>query len=182
VRRALQPRRLLFLAGIVLAFGAVAAGVLLAPPGATESSRAKAIPADERERAPELDGEWLVGPPVRVADLRGEPALINVWASWCVPCREEAPELARFDREMRARARLVGIDIQDAKHDALAFIREFGWRFPNVRDPNGTLAARYGVVGLPTTYVIDPHGRIAQTLTGAQTFEKLVRTVEEVED
>jgi cytochrome c biogenesis protein CcmG/thiol:disulfide interchange protein DsbE len=181
VRRWLRPRRLRLVAGTALAVGALAAGVLLASPRASEDS-AEAKPAEERKPAPELDGEWLVAPPVRIVDLRGKPALINVWASWCVPCREEAPELARFDREMRARARLTGIDFQDAKGDALAFIREFGWRFPNVRDPHGTLASRYEAAGLPTTYVIDPQGRIARTLTGAQTFEKLVRAVVEVEE
>jgi cytochrome c biogenesis protein CcmG/thiol:disulfide interchange protein DsbE len=182
MRRGLRPRRLLILAGIALASGALAAGVLVASPGSSGSSAAKATPAEERKRTPEIDGEWLVGPPVRIGDLRGKPALINVWASWCVPCRKEAPELARFDREMRARARLIGIDFQDAEADARAFIREFGWRFPNVRDPHGTLASRYEAAGLPTTYVIDPQGRIARTLTGAQTFEKLVRAVVEVEE
>jgi cytochrome c biogenesis protein CcmG/thiol:disulfide interchange protein DsbE len=182
VERSLRSRRLLVVAGLALAAGALAAGVLVAAPSRSESPAAKAVPAKQRKPAPELNGEWLVGPPVRIADLRSKPALINVWASWCVPCREEAPELARFDREMRARTRLVGIDFQDAKGDALAFIREFGWRFPNVRDPHGKLAARYGVTGLPTTYLIDPEGRIARTFTGAQTFETLVRAVEEVED
>ena len=123
----------------------------------------------------------LDGNPVRLADLRGRPVLVNFWASWCVPCREEAPHLARFDREMKERARLVGVDFQDAKDDALAFVREFGWRFPNVRDPQGELASRYGLAGLPTTYVIDADGRIAKALSGAQTFEGLVRAVEEVE-
>ena len=168
-------------AGAVLAAAlALAAGLLFSP--AEDRGADAAIAAEKRKPAPELVGEWLVPPPVRAADLRGKPAVINVWASWCVPCREEAPELARFHREMRARARLVGIDFQDAKGDALAFIREFGWRFPNVRDPQGTLTSRYGVAGLPTTYVIDPQGRIARTLTGAQTFEKLVDAVEEVDE
>jgi cytochrome c biogenesis protein CcmG/thiol:disulfide interchange protein DsbE len=121
-----------------------------------------------------------VPPPVRLAELRGAPVVINFWASWCVPCREEAPELARFDREMRGRARLVGVDFQDAKQDALAFVREFGWRFPNVRDPQGKLAARYGLAGLPTTYVVDGQGRIARVMTGAQTYATLRRAVEEV--
>ena len=116
MRRGLRSRRLLLLAAIGLAAGALAAGVLVASPGGGESSPARATPADKRKPAPELEGEWLVGPPVRIADLRGKPALINVWASWCVPCREEAPELAR-----------------------------------------------------------------TRTLTGAQTFEKLVDAVEEVE-
>jgi cytochrome c biogenesis protein CcmG/thiol:disulfide interchange protein DsbE len=141
-----------------------------------------AAPTAKRRPAPELEERWLVPPPVRLADLRGRPVVVNFWASWCIPCRKEAPELARFHRETRARAQLVGVDFQDAEKDALAFVREFGWRFPNVRDPQGKLASRYGVAGLPTTYVVDPQGRIARTMTGAQTFEKLVRAVEEAEE
>ncbi len=60
-------------------------------------------------------------------------------------------------------------------------MREFGWRFPNVRDQQGKLASRYGLVGLPTTYVIDRQGRIARSLTGAQTYEKLRQAVAEAE-
>ncbi|MGH3032751.1 MAG: TlpA family protein disulfide reductase [Gaiellaceae bacterium] len=135
----------------------------------------------DRRPAPELEGEVLVPPPVTLAELRGTPVVINFWASWCVPCREEAPHLARFDREMKERARLVGVDFQDVKSDALAFIREFGWRFPNRSDLNGALASRYGLVGLPTTYVVDADGRVAKALSSEQTFESLVRAVEEVE-
>jgi cytochrome c biogenesis protein CcmG/thiol:disulfide interchange protein DsbE len=180
VRRWPRRRRLVLVAAIVLAVGALAGGLLLAAPGA-ETGAGESAPADKRRPAPELDGTWLVPPPVRLADLRGAPVVINFWASWCVPCREEAPDLARFDREMRGRARLVGVDFQDAKQDALAFVREFGWRFPNVRDPKGRLAARYGLVGLPTTYVLDKQGRIARTLTGVQTYAKLRQAVEELE-
>jgi cytochrome c biogenesis protein CcmG/thiol:disulfide interchange protein DsbE len=176
VRAWLSRRRLALVAAIALAAGAVAAG-LLAAPGAEVGARGS--PPAERRLAPELEGQWLVPPPARLADLRGTPVVINFWASWCVPCRKEAPELARFDRELRGRAQLVGVDFQDAKQDALAFVREFGWRFPNVRDPQGKLAARYGLTGLPTTYVIDRQGRIARALTGAQTYGKLRRAVEE---
>jgi cytochrome c biogenesis protein CcmG/thiol:disulfide interchange protein DsbE len=181
VRAWLSGRRLALAAAIALAAGAVAAGLLLASPGA-EVGASGAAPAAERRLAPELEGNWLVPPPVRLADLRGRPVVINFWASWCVPCRKEAPELARFDRELRGRAQLVGVDFQDAKEDALAFVREFGWRFPNVRDPQGKLASRYGLAGLPTTYVIDRQGRIARTMTGEQTYEKLRQAVEEVEE
>jgi cytochrome c biogenesis protein CcmG/thiol:disulfide interchange protein DsbE len=164
----------------VLAGGVLALGLLVDSPD-DEARGAKATPAAKRKAASELEGEWLVGPPLRLADLRGTPVLINVWASWCIPCREEAPELARFDRQMHERALLVGIDFQDARSDAMAFIREFRWRFPNVRDPRGKLAGRYGLFGLPTTFVIDGQGRIARALTGAQIYEELVAAVEEVE-
>ena len=175
-----RRRRLVLVVAIALGTGAVAAGLLLAAPGAEVGSNESA-PASKRRAAPELEGEWLVPPPVRLPDLRGDPVVVNFWASWCVPCRKEAPELARFDREMRGRAQLVGVDFQDAKEHALAFVQEFGWRFPNVRDPQGQLASRYGLAGLPTTYVIDTDGRIAKALSGEQTFDSLVRAVEEVE-
>jgi cytochrome c biogenesis protein CcmG/thiol:disulfide interchange protein DsbE len=178
MRAALSRRRLALVAAIGLGAVAVAAGLLLASPGAEVGTRG-ATPAGERRPAPELQGEWVVPPPVRLAELRGRPVVINFWASWCVPCRKEAPELARFDREMRGRAQLVGVDFQDAKGDALAFVREFGWRFPNVRDPQGKLASRYRLAGLPTTYVVDRRGRIARALTGEQTYETLRRAVEE---
>lgn len=180
MRTWLRRRRLAVFAAIVLAAGAVAGGLLLAAPGA-ETGAGESVPVNERRPAPELEGTWLVPPPVRLAELRGAPVVINFWASWCVPCREEAPELARFDRQLRGRAQLVGVDFQDAKQAALAFVHEFGWRFPNVRDPQGKLAARYGLVGLPTTYVVDGQGRIARTLTGAQTYAKLRQAVEELE-
>lgn len=181
MRSRLGGRRLIALGTVGVLAAALVAGLLLGS-RTDETALADTAPAGKRKPAPELEGEWLVGGPVRLADLRGRPALVNVWASWCVPCREEAPELARFDREMRGRAALVGIDFQDARGDALAFIREFRWRFPNVADPSGDLARRYGLVGLPTTFVLDAEGRIVRAMTGAQSFEQLVRAVEEVEE
>jgi cytochrome c biogenesis protein CcmG, thiol:disulfide interchange protein DsbE len=180
VRLWLSRRRLALAAAIVLAAGAAGAGLLLASPEA-DLGASGSTPAGERRPAPELEGSWLVPPPVRLADLRGKPVVINFWASWCVPCRKEAPELARFDRELRSRAQLIGVDFQDAKQDALAFVREFRWRFPNVRDPQGKLASRYRLAGLPTMYVLDRQGRIARTMAGEQTYEKLRRAIEELE-
>jgi cytochrome c biogenesis protein CcmG/thiol:disulfide interchange protein DsbE len=181
VRAWLSRGRLALVVAIALGAGAVAAGLLLAAAD-SEVGAAESVPPAKRRAAPEFEGEWLVPPPVHLRNLRGSPVLVNFWASWCVPCRKEAAALARFDREMRGRAQLVGADFQDTRQDALAFVREFGWRFPNVRDPQGTLASRYGLAGLPTTYVIDAEGRIARSLTGAQTFEKLRQAMEEVEE
>lgn len=89
-----------------------------------------------------------------------------------------APPLRRDDERPRA---ALGVAFQDKRRDALAFTREFRWRFPNIRDPRGKLAARYELIGLPTSYVIDAQGRIARQLTGEQNFGSLRRAVEEVE-
>jgi cytochrome c biogenesis protein CcmG, thiol:disulfide interchange protein DsbE len=173
--------RIVGAAGLVLLAGLLVAGLLSASSDSPRVAGSGATPSAKRRPSPELRGPVLVPPPVTLADLRGKPALINFWASWCVPCRREAPHLARFDREMKRRAQLVGVDFQDGKSDALAFVREFGWRFPNVRDPTGALAARYGLAGLPTTYLLDRRGRIARTLTGPQTLESLARALGAVE-
>lgn len=172
------------LAGVVTLMAvaaAVVAGLLFARGGAGEPGLGEVVAPAERRLAPELEGGVLAPPPVRLADLRGAPVLVNFWASWCLPCRKEAPELARFDETAGERARLVGVDVQDTRKDALAFIGEFGWRFPNVSDPGAALAGRYGLVGIPTTFVIDREGRIASRLIGPQTFESLVAAVAEVE-
>ena len=115
-----------------------------------------------------LPAKVLQGPRATLASLRGKPALINFWASWCEPCREEAPELARLDRTLHGRAALVGVDYTDQEASARSFLRQFGWKFPVLGDPDGVYGARYGFTGLPATIVLDPEGRIAETLHGPQ--------------
>jgi cytochrome c biogenesis protein CcmG, thiol:disulfide interchange protein DsbE len=119
--------------------------------------------------APRLPRQTLVPPRVTIADLRGKPAAINFWASWCDPCRKEAPGLAALARSLRGRARLVGVDWGDSAGGARAFIRRYAWRFPNLRDANGTIGDAYGIRGLPTTFIVNPSGRIADVLRGPQT-------------
>ncbi len=125
--------------------------------------------------APALPVERLSGVPVTVASLRGRPAFVNFWASWCGPCETEAPSLERFARSLVGRAKLVGVNWEDLSHaGALAFIRRYGWTFPNLRDPDGTVGRRYGITTfLPTTFVLDSAGRLRLTLRGPQTERSL---------
>lgn len=122
-----------------------------------------------RDRAPRLPAEVLVPPRVTLADLRGRPAAINFWASWCRPCREESPQLERLHRTLGGRAGLVGVDYSDDAGSARSLIRELRLTYPNLRDPEGVVGERYGLVGLPTTAIIDSHGRLVQMLRGPQT-------------
>jgi cytochrome c biogenesis protein CcmG/thiol:disulfide interchange protein DsbE len=115
-----------------------------------------------------LPTKVLQGPPVTLADLKGKPALINFWASWCEPCREEAPEVAHLSRSLHGRAVVVGVDYTDREGGARSFLRRYGWTFPVLADPNGVYGAHYGFSGLPTTIVLDSRGRIAATLRGPQ--------------
>jgi len=133
---------------------------------------------DKAKPAPALPTAVLQAPRATLAGLRGKPALINFWASWCDPCRKEAPELERFERSLHGAARLVGVDYTDQAGAARGFIHRYGWTFPVLSDPNGTYGARYEFSGLPTTVVLDPRGRIVQTLRGPQTLADLRAALE----
>jgi cytochrome c biogenesis protein CcmG/thiol:disulfide interchange protein DsbE len=123
--------------------------------------------------APPLPSAVLQAPKATLAGLRGKPALINFWASWCDPCRKEAPELERFNRSLHGGGQLVGVDYTDQPSRARAFIHEYGWTFPVLEDPDGIYGARYEFSGLPTTVVLDSRGRIVETLRGPQTAADL---------
>jgi cytochrome c biogenesis protein CcmG/thiol:disulfide interchange protein DsbE len=127
----------------------------------------------EPSEAPPLPTQVLNGPSVDLASLRGAPALVNFWASWCAPCKEEAPTLDRFSKSLGHRAEVVGVDLNDTTSNASAFIRDHDLSYPILRDGSGSVATRYRVSGLPTTFVLDPQGQIVRTLRGPQTAGSL---------
>ena len=116
---------------------------------------------------------------VGLDELRGTPVVLNFWASWCDPCRSEAPLLRRAWAEARRRGVLfVGLDQQDAQDDARAFIREFGLTFPHVREPGKDSAQRWGVTGIPETFFIDRRGRVVAHVIGVVDREQLASGIE----
>lgn len=127
--------------------------------------------------APALPREVLVGSQATLAGLRGQPALVTFWASWCGPCAREAPALERFARSAAGRGRLVGVNWNDGLANARAFVRRYGWSFQNVRDGEGTVGANYELSGLPTTFVLDARGRIRATLRGPQSESTLAHAL-----
>ena len=127
--------------------------------------------------APPLPSKVLQAPKVTLASLRGEPTLINFWASWCEPCRQEAPELARFADSIHG-GRLIGVDYTDRAAPGRDFVRQYGWDFPVLEDPDGIYGARYNFSGLPTTVVLDAQGRIVEELRGPQTRVDLQRALD----
>jgi cytochrome c biogenesis protein CcmG, thiol:disulfide interchange protein DsbE len=128
---------------------------------------------ESKPAAPALPSQVLHGPKVDNASLRGKPALVNFWASWCAPCNKEAPQLERFARTLHGQAVLVGVDWNDTTANASAFIREHDLSYPMLRDGSNEIGGRFGLSGLPTTFVLDPQGRIVQTLRGPQTVATL---------
>jgi cytochrome c biogenesis protein CcmG, thiol:disulfide interchange protein DsbE len=158
--------RAIGLAVVALVAGGIVAAELLTAGGASA-----------RRPAPELPSQVLSGHRVDLASLRGRPALVNFWASWCAPCKQEAPELKRFSEGLGTRATLVGVDWGDSADNALQFIAKSGWEYPILRDPSQKVGTRYGLNGLPTTFVLDSDGNIVQTLQGPQTVATLNRAL-----
>src|SRR5205823_1456377 len=103
---------------------------------------------------------------VALSELRGYPVVLNFWASWCVPCKDEAPRLAASAREHAGKVVFLGIDIQDFKGDGRAFLKRFHAPYVSVRSGSGSVENAYGVIGLPETYWLDRRGRIIAHVAG----------------
>ncbi|MCB0064878.1 MAG: TlpA family protein disulfide reductase [Caldilineaceae bacterium] len=104
----------------------------------------------------------------QLSNYRGQTVVLNFWASWCPPCREEAPVLEAVWRQYQDQDVIfVGVDIWDTERDARAYMREFNITFPNVIDNRGKVAVEYGLTGVPETYFITPDGMISRKVIGA---------------
>jgi cytochrome c biogenesis protein CcmG/thiol:disulfide interchange protein DsbE len=97
-----------------------------------------------------------------IAEYRGKWVLVNLWASWCIPCREEAPVLERFYRRQRDDGTtVVGINVQDNQDDAVAFLRDHPTTYPQLRSVGDERSSAFGSTGVPENFLVDPRGNLA---------------------
>lgn len=159
--------------GLVVLLFILLAWSLLADEG---GDLAAAAARGERPEAPDFTLERLDEKgELTLSSLRGKAVVLNVWASWCVPCKEEAPFLEQVWREHRARGLVVvGLDAKDFRADALKFAKRFELTFPLVYDGPGETLGGLGVTGFPETFVIDREGRVVQAFAGAVDREDVV--------
>ncbi len=111
----------------------------------------------------------------------GKPVVVNFWASWCVPCADEAPILEAAWRRDRQRVTFVGVDVQDVDADALAFIRKYGISYPNGSGNAGPISVSYGMRGVPETYFVSPDGRVVRKWNGPLTAAGLDQFLAELQ-
>jgi cytochrome c biogenesis protein CcmG/thiol:disulfide interchange protein DsbE len=97
-----------------------------------------------------------------IAEHRGEWVLVNLWASWCIPCREEAPVLERFYRRRHPDGTtVVGINVQDNRDDAIAFLRDHPTTYPQLRSVGDERSSAFGSTGVPENFLVNPDGKLA---------------------
>ena len=138
-------------------------------------------PVEQRGEPVEMAGTTLTDDPLSLADLRGQVVVINVWGSWCVPCREEAPTLARVAEEYSGRGvQFVGVNIKDNRAAALAFEERYGIPYPSIEDGDGrallALSRHVPAQAVPVTLVLDRRGRVAARVVGV-TSEATLRAL-----
>ena len=120
-----------------------------------------------------LDGETLV-----LSELRGKVIMLDFWASWCPPCRQEAPTLSQVYREFQGQAvEFIGVDIWDRPSDARAYVDLFDVPYPNSIDSKGIVAIDYGVKGIPEKIFIDRNGVISKKFVGPINADTLRATL-----
>lgn len=160
-RRRRRWAAVLVLVTVVMLVGALFATRLGGEPSASTSALIG-------QPAPPLAGETLDGGRFDLADWRGEVVLVNLWASWCEPCRREHPLLESAAASLGPRGlRIVGVDVHDDPADARAFLAEFGGaRWPSLTDPEGTHAVAWGTFALPETYLVGRDGTVVAKTIG----------------
>jgi thiol-disulfide isomerase/thioredoxin len=169
--------------GLLFALGACSTST--APPdGATAAADTAPCPRGHGREAPDLPRvslACLTAPEtVQMSRLHGKPEVINIWASWCAPCREEMPLLERAHEQWGDRVLFLGVAVKDSRAHALAFLAGHGISYPQVFDPDGQLPIRLGLRGVPNTLFVDASGVEVDRIVGRLDDKALAEAVARV--
>ncbi len=141
-------------------YGPVELPAVLMAPGMEVSPKAGSL-------APDFLLETLDGGEVRLSDLRGKGVIVNLWATWCGPCRKEMPQfVAAYDRYQEEGLEIIAVNVQESRSIIRPFVEDFGIDFPVALDRRGAVSDEYRIIGLPTTYFIDRDGVVREVFQG----------------
>ncbi len=176
-------RNLFLILGAIVLAAALGTVVLMAGGKSDAISTAPASAPFSPIPAPDFELELFSGKTIKLSDFKGKkPVILNFWASWCGPCREEAPLLTKVGKEYADEVEFIGIVVNDSQKNAQAFIDEFGVPYVNGHDTSG-IGPAYRVTGIPETFWIDKDGQIIDRWIGAIDEANLIsRTKRLIED
>jgi len=117
-----------------------------------------------------------------IGGLEGKPVLVNFWASWCGPCKQEAPVLAQMAKQYAGKVQFVGVDVADQPAAARAYIEKYGWTYPSVADPKYEIRRGFGLLGQPDTILYDASGKQIWQAPGAITETALKSHLSQLAD
>ena len=170
---------------VIAVLGALLAGLLIYGLVQRQDKRNLDAAVRDGKRPPAPDQVLPVlggnGRTASLASYRGKVVVLNFWASWCSPCRQEAPMLAKFQRTLAPQGTILGVTYKDEPSASLNFARKYGLTYPSLFDGKLQMAPKYGTTALPETFVIDRRGRIVALSRGEVTRPFLEQAVAEAE-
>jgi len=173
----IAPQRYKLVSVLILISGAIWISFSATFPGGNSNSR---IPAPQQGfLAPDFSLQTFDGETITLSEFRGQPVLVNLWASWCGPCRQEMPAMERVYREYKGKGFVilaVNATNQDSISNARSFVNELGLSFPILLDREGLVSKLYHLRALPTSFFIDKNGMIQEVVIGGPMAEALLRT------
>jgi peroxiredoxin len=148
-------------------------GALLLPAHAWAAEAAQTLtPVEPRQAAPDLELQDTDGSFHRLAELRGQPVIVNFWATWCPPCREEMPSMERAWKRLESEGVvMLAINVGEDPDSVFRFTGDYPVTFPILLDGDGSVSAAWPMRGLPTTFVLDRAGRIAYRAVGGREWD-----------
>ncbi|MDU0457335.1 MAG: TlpA disulfide reductase family protein [Geobacteraceae bacterium] len=156
-------------------FFVLAACMLFAISACTKSDTAKTVSvAKEKSPAPEISVVSLAdGSVTKLSALKGKVVMLNFWATWCPPCREEMPSMVKLNNAMNGKPfQMVAVSIDEGgKQDVESFLKESGHKLPVYLDPDGNASKQYGITGVPETFIIDKQGVIVKKVIGGLAWD-----------
>ena len=148
-------------------------GAGVAAPPAEQSTQQSLTPLPNPFPAPDFSLRGEDGKPYRLADFRGQVVVLNFWATWCPPCRYEMPSMERAHKKVQGeKIALLAVNVGESEEQVFEFTGRYPVTFPLLLDEEGKVIRLYPVIGLPTTFIIDPRGRVTHRAVGGREWDE----------